>query len=593
MCLWNSRSIVNKLPLFQSFLSISFYKVYAVVESWCSSSVLDKEIIVPGYSIFRKDRDCRGGGVFLVVHDSIPARRISSPVSLELVVVEIQIPRPVILCLVYIPPAPEPASVYSIINFLSSIVDGHNIILLEDFNFPDINWDNLTSSSHLSNFFCDFVFDNDLLQFVKSPTHCKGNILDLILSNSPDLIYDVSVHSSDPLPTMRSNHNLISFAVPCSHSKSGENHSCSVFMFHKGNYDLMNEYIAAFDFSPFYSSTDVEFLWSFLKSLIHDCYRLFIPTSRSSVARFPRWFTGDVIRQVHKVKFLRGKTQSSPTVHNTLLLKSAERTLTTEVTSAKTRYESYLVRNFAFKKTTPIYNYIRSFTKQSSYPSVMSLDSHKESSNLGRATIFNEFFHSVFSNKSASLPLSMPGSPSNATICNEIPITIDNVFEVLSHLDTTKAMGIDQIPNCVLKFCSDSLCEPICYLFQQCINQSYLPSEWRIHKVTPIFKSGDKSSVKNYRPISLLCCISKVLELIVYNNIYDHVSSCISTNQFGFLRNRSTVQQLLTFLQSLHNSFAQKSLLPPGRTLAPISISKTLSFHAHQIHEPDHIPHSS
>ena len=304
MCLWNSRSIVNKLPLFQSFLSISFYKVYAVAESWCSSSVLDKEIIVPGYSIFRKDRDCRGGGVFLVVHDSIPARRISSPVSLELVVVEIQIPRPVILCLVYIPPAPEPASVYSIINFLSSIVDGRNIILLGDFNFPDINWDNITSSSHLSNFFCNFVFDNDLLQFVKSPTHCKGNILDLILSNSPDLNYDVSVHSSEPLPTMRSDHNLISFAVPCSHSKSGENHSCSVFMFHKGNYDLMNEYIAAFDFSPFYSSTDVEFLWPFLKSLIHDCYRLFIPTSRSSVARFPRWFTGDVIRQVHKVKFL-------------------------------------------------------------------------------------------------------------------------------------------------------------------------------------------------------------------------------------------------------------------------------------------------
>ena len=45
----------------------------------------------------------------------------------------------------------------------------------------------------------------------------------------------------------------------------------------------------------------------------------------------------------------------------------------------------------------------------------------------------------------------------------------------------------------------------------------------------------------------------------MYNNIYDHVSSCISTNQFGFLRNRSTVQQLLTFLQSLHNSFAPKT----------------------------------
>ena len=106
----------------------------------------------------------------------------------------------------------------------------------------------------------------------------------------------------------------------------------------------------------------------------------------------------------------------------------------------------------------------------------------------------------------------------------------EDVFQYLSRLDPAKAMGIDNIPNLVLKYCSQSLCSPIHHLFQQCVKQGYLSNEWRIHKTIPIYKSGDKSSVKNYRPISLLCCISKVLESIIYDRIYDTISSHISSS---------------------------------------------------------------
>ena len=74
----------------------------------------------------------------------------------------------------------------------------------------------------------------------------------------------------------------------------------------------------------------------------------------------------------------------------------------------------------------------------------------------------------------------------------------------------------------------------------------------------PIFKSGDKSSVKKYCPIFLLCCISKVLEKLVYNNNYEAVSPQISTNQSAFLHNRSTIQQLLKSLHSIHESLSHK-----------------------------------
>ena len=119
-------------------------------------------------------------------------------------------------------------------------------------------------------------------------------------------------------------------------------------------------------------------------------------------------------------------------------------------------------------------------------------------------------------------------------------------------------MGIDGIGPNVLKFCATSLCGPIHHLFSLCVHFQSIPAEWRVHCITPIFKSGDKSKVQNYRPISLLCSISKVFEKLIFN-IIDHVSSFVSDFQFGFCQHYSTTHQLLLFLSSIFNSFDQRS----------------------------------
>lgn len=124
-------------------------------------------------------------------------------------------------------------------------------------------------------------------------------------------------------------------------------------------------------------------------------------------------------------------------------------------------------------------------------------------------------------------------------------------------LNTTKSKGIDGISPKILSRCASALFQPIHHLFIQCLIHHSLPSEWRIHLISPIPKSGDLSSVTNYRPISLLCVISKVLERLIYDKIIDFVSTSISNNQFGFLQSRSTTQQLLLFLDTLHTSLSR------------------------------------
>ena len=121
------------------------------------------------------------------------------------------------------------------------------------------------------------------------------------------------------------------------------------------------------------------------------------------------------------------------------------------------------------------------------------------------------------------------------------------MFQVLSSLDPSKAMGCDGIGTRLLKHCALAVYQPFHHLFCLSLSQHYIPVEWRTLMVRPIFKLGDRNYVKNYRPISLLCVTSPVLEQIVFNHIINFVINSISPYQFGFLRHRSTLQQLLIF----------------------------------------------
>ena len=83
---------------------------------------------------------------------------------------------------------------------------------------------------------------------------------------------------------------------------------------------------------------------------------------------------------------------------------------------------------------------------------------------------------------------------------------------------------------------------------------------WLTHITVPVYKSGDRSNIQNYRPISLLSNISKVLERIIYDKIISFVSHQITPYQFGALKGRSTCQQLLILLDHITNFGSQTDI---------------------------------
>ena len=91
------------------------------------------------------------------------------------------------------------------------------------------------------------------------------------------------------------------------------------------------------------------------------------------------------------------------------------------------------------------------------------------------------------------------------------------------------------------------------------MDQHSIPAKWKHYLITPIPKTGNSSYVENCRPISLLCVTSKVLELLIYNKFIDFNQPKLSSSQYGFLKNRSCLTQLLTSLSSIYCSLDIKS----------------------------------
>ena len=89
--------------------------------------------------------------------------------------------------------------------------------------------------------------------------------------------------------------------------------------------------------------------------------------------------------------------------------------------------------------------------------------------------------------------------------------------------------------------CNAELAPPLTFVFQASINQLSVPLDWKQASIVPIFKKGDRTLCTNYRPVSLTCICSKVLEHIVYSHIYSHLSdyNILCDEQYGFCQARS------------------------------------------------------
>ncbi len=136
----------------------------------------------------------------------------------------------------------------------------------------------------------------------------------------------------------------------------------------------------------------------------------------------------------------------------------------------------------------------------------------------------------------------------------DVYFDVPTVWDIMRKLNPGKASGPDKISYRFLKECAHSLARPFCLLFQRSLNDGIFPTLWKLSHISPVYKKAEKFFRENYRPVSLLSCISKVMERVVFNVMYSYFKrlGLLTERNSGFKENDSTINQLIHICNNIY-----------------------------------------
>ena len=200
---------------------------------------------------------------------------------------------PVNVVLIYRPPNNDKPNIEELCNLTRNLP--RNTILIGDFNFPKIDWSgDGGGGGGGGGAFQAAARDNNLEQLIHFPTHKKGNILDLMLTNMPNNI--ISVSNSPPLG--KSDHCVILTEVllPILEKKNKR----KIENWSKVDEKAMANHLGQLNWEIILQQNDVEPAWQIFKKHIRNTVKLFVPLSTARAPTDPKWLTREIVKLTRK-----------------------------------------------------------------------------------------------------------------------------------------------------------------------------------------------------------------------------------------------------------------------------------------------------
>lgn len=546
--------------------------IVMIQETWLKpDKYSDNDIDIPGYSLFRKDRVTSDhGGILAYVKNEMCVTMIDQNIKtkdLEVLWLHVKCStNSLYIANVYHPPSSDNSifdALAADIEFFQAKSVTSKILLVGDFNCHHSTWlgsrdvhgapkTNEAGSACIG--FCHTVGLTNLTTgntFLRN-TGLAVSCLDLVLTDSAHLVEKVTLEK----PVGNSPHVRIAFNFKMT-PKTHKSYNKVSWQYHRANWVGLCENLKSCDWSL---DHDVNQTWEKVKNNILKGMNLFIPKKvfKRSINDQP-WFTDKcAIACMNKQKawqrYKNLQTEASKENYHKCMSEA-------QVIYAKARisYADNIKKKLSENSADPrawwrIVNHISGKGGQSEIPTLefegTSYDSASE-----KAKILNSVFaaKSNIDDKGQVPPLC--SNEANCSI-NNIKIRARIVKHKLLHLKCSKATGPDGISARVLRECADVLSKPLTSLFSLSLRKGIVPSEWKCANVVPIYKGDGKSDPNNYRPISLLSIISKVMESIVNDHIRKHLFSLnlISDHQYGFRPKHSTFDMLTRSTQIWENA---------------------------------------
>ncbi|CAJ0965440.1 unnamed protein product [Ranitomeya imitator] len=355
----------------------------------------------------------------------------------------------------------------------------HNeVLVMGDFNYPDINWETETCETHKGNRFLLITKKNYLSQLVQNPTRGAA-LLDLILSNRPDRITNLQVvgHLGN------SDHNIVQFHL--SFTRGTCQGVTKTLNFRKAKFDQLRDALNLVDWDNILRNKNTDNKWEMFKKILNRQCKRFIPcgNKRTRNRKNPMWLNKEVRQAINSKKKAFALLKQDGTIEALINYREKNTLSKKLIKAAKKETEKHIAKE---SKTNPklFFNYINS--KRIKTENVGPLKNSEERMVVDdeeKANILNTFFSTVFTVENEMLG-EIPRNNENP-ILRVTNLTQEEVRNRLNKIKIDKSPGPDGIHPRVLRE----------------LTTGSVPQDWRIANVVPIFKKGSKSEPGNYRPM--------------------------------------------------------------------------------------------
>ena len=570
LCHINIRSINANLSHFENYLqllSINF-PVIAITETWLNDITCDLYSLTE-YSFVEQHRSnkCGGGvGIFLKNHLNYSKRNDLNVFneSCESLFVEIDRTKlikekNIVIGVIYQPPNTEISHFIEIMKDIMEKIKNENKIcyLVGDYNINLINVD----SHNLTSEFNEIMYSGGFIPLITRPTrvtHTSATLIDNIYSNQ---ILDRDHSVNGIMMTDISDHYPI-FHI--ANYVQAQDFKCIIT---RRNYTTKNKdsylsQLSNIDWEDVLRSDSTQGAFSLfhnkLRKLHDNCFPL-QHISKKYNTRKP-WLSDSLRDAIKNKNKLYRKSLKIKSTNNEMVYKNYRNKLKHLLKAAEKKYYSDLVlinKSNSKKMWSIIKNIInrnkRKYTNRRFKLSDGSITNDKQLI----SDKFNDFFINVGPNlaKRIEKQNKNPEQFMKAKVTFSLylePVTEQEIYKIVSSLKNSSP-GYDNLSPSILRLSLPLICPLLTHICNLSLSEGIFPDELKLANVIPIFKSGDHETFNNYRPVSILCTISKVFEKIMYSrllNYLDHYKILFSY-QFGFRKSHSTYMAFMVLIDKL------------------------------------------
>ena len=313
----------------------------------------------------------------------------------------------------------------------------------------------------------------------------------------------------------------------------------------------MRNLLKEVDWGTMFEDRSVEDMWQLFKSKLLFLQEEFIPESNSSQFGKPKWMDRQVLNAMKDKARAWKKYQFCRTNGNYVKYKHLRNRFKSVMSRSRLEFEKKIASEI---QTQPkaFWNYIRRKSKPVSRVQRLRLtDGSLTDTDEETAQCFNSYFASVFTREDPSQISLLPLEHQDRALLTDISIQDSHILEILDNLKVNKAAGPDGIHPRTLHETRFQIVKPLRYLFTKSFEQGTIPRDWKDAVVVPIYKNGRKDVSQNYRPVSLTCIVSKMMERLIRDSVLDYLMlhRLLSERQYGFIPGRSCTLQLLLCIE--------------------------------------------